>query len=83
MSKEESKLIKNRYSELKRRNYYVVEVELFEGNFRHKAIFCSDGKHYGDDYGTLFTIGYEVQRRVNIETLHYFNILSEIKEMNN
>ena len=62
--------------------YYVVEVEFIKGNWRHKAIFYYDGKPYESDIGTLYSKGYESPKDVRIENLHYFNVISEIKDMN-
>ncbi|MEK3955670.1 MULTISPECIES: hypothetical protein [unclassified Psychrobacillus] len=67
---------------MERRKYYVVELEFFKGNFRHKAIFHSEGTRYGKEYGKLFSSGYESPRTVDIEELHYFQVISEIHDMN-
>lgn len=67
---------------MKRGSYYVVEVEHFIGNFRHKAICYYEGLRYEKRYGLLFTKGYEVPRSVCIDDLYYFNVVSEITDMN-
>lgn len=68
---------------MEKRSYYVVELELFKGNFRHRAILQYDGQ-YGknnQNHGTLFSGNYEAPRDVVIENLHHFEVISKIEEM--
>lgn len=72
-------------SEVRPCRYYVVEVELFQSNFRHRAIMATgfpDSNKNAPFDAVLWSNSYEDLRRFEWSKLpYYLHVLSEIIEM--
>lgn len=64
-------------SKIKFGRWYVVELSLRKGNPNHKAI----AQCILEEPAIVQIVSYEVKRNVTINTIPFFRVISEIKEM--
>lgn len=64
-------------AKLKWNNYYVVEVEVFKGNVRHKAIVRVT--EAGSRLTVAFISGWPNVIKKQVRHCHYFKVISHIE----
>jgi len=63
---------------MKDRTYYVVKVSYRETNPAHRVV-CY---HRYNGLAYLYSAGYDGEENHHVDDLYYFNVISEIEEMN-